>query len=132
MEAARTLHGRDGVGLQIPAAKWNTSADDWFVGETFQFIKYNATAGHTDPVGPLTDDDGKTASLTPARPDQPVSASAATTSCEGLGVGDDLEALARHEPVAVAAVQVVVGVEAVEVHDDAVRARARRRSAARG
>ena len=42
------------------------SANDWFVGETFQFIKYDATAGHTDPIGPLTNDDGKTASLTPA------------------------------------------------------------------
>ena len=66
METARTLKDVTGVGLQIPAAKWNTSADDWFVGETFQFIKYDATAKHTDPVGALTVDDGKTASLTPA------------------------------------------------------------------
>jgi branched-chain amino acid transport system substrate-binding protein len=65
METARTLKDVSGVGLQIPAAKWNTSADDWFVGETFQFIKYDATAKHTVPVGPLTVDDGKTASLTP-------------------------------------------------------------------
>ena len=50
MEAARTLKDVSGVGLQIPAAKWNTSADDWFIGETFQFIKYDATAGHTDAV----------------------------------------------------------------------------------
>jgi len=66
MEAARTLKDVTGVGLEIPAAKWNTSANDWFVGETFQFIKYDANAKHTDPVGPLTDDDGKTATLTPA------------------------------------------------------------------
>jgi branched-chain amino acid transport system substrate-binding protein len=66
MEAARTLTDVSGVGLQIPAAKWNTSADDWFIGETFQFIQYDATAGHTNAVGGgLTDDDGKTASLTP-------------------------------------------------------------------
>jgi len=66
MEAARTLKDATGVGLQIPAAKWNTSPDDWFIGETFQFVKWDATAGHTDPVGPLTTDDGKTAALTPA------------------------------------------------------------------
>ena len=66
MEAARTLTDASGVGLQIPAAKWNTGPDDWFIGETFQFIKYDATAGHTDPIGGLTDDDGKTAALTPA------------------------------------------------------------------
>ena len=73
MEAARTLKDVSGVGLQIPAAKWNTSADDWFVGETFQFIKYDATAKHTDPVGPLTNDDGKTAVADAGRADQPVS-----------------------------------------------------------
>jgi branched-chain amino acid transport system substrate-binding protein len=65
MEAARTLKDVSGVGLEIPAAKWNTSADDWFVGETFQFIKYDAAAGHSDPIGALTNEDGKTASLTP-------------------------------------------------------------------
>jgi len=65
MEAARTLPSVSGVGLQIPAAKWTTSADDWFIGETFQFVKYDATAGHTVAVGGLTDDNGKTASLTP-------------------------------------------------------------------
>ena len=65
MEAARTLPSVSGVGLQIPAAKWTTSADDWFIGETFQFSKYDASAGHTVAVGALTNDDGKTASLTP-------------------------------------------------------------------
>jgi branched-chain amino acid transport system substrate-binding protein len=67
MEAARTLKDVSGVGLEIPAARWNTSADDWFIGETFQFIQYNAKAGHTVAVpGGLTNDDGKTAALTPA------------------------------------------------------------------
>ena len=72
MEAARTLTNVSGVGLQIPAAKWNTSADDWFVGETFQFVKYDATAGHTVAVGGLTNDDGKTAALDAGSADQPV------------------------------------------------------------
>jgi branched-chain amino acid transport system substrate-binding protein len=66
METARTLKDVSDVGLEIPAAKWNTSANDWFVGETFQFIKYDANAKHTDPVGPLTNDDGQTAKLTPS------------------------------------------------------------------
>jgi len=66
METARTLKDVSGVGLEIPAAKWNTSANDWFVGETFQFIKYDANAKHTDPVGSLTNDDGQTAKLTPS------------------------------------------------------------------
>jgi branched-chain amino acid transport system substrate-binding protein len=66
MQTARTLKNVSNVGLEIPAASWNTAANDWFVGETFQFIQYDATAGHTRPIGPLTNDDGKTASLTPA------------------------------------------------------------------
>ena len=48
MEAARTLKGVTGVGLQLPGSKWNTSKDDWFLGETFQLVKYNKAAGHTD------------------------------------------------------------------------------------
>jgi len=63
MEAARTLTDVSDVGLELPAAKWNTSANDWFVGETFQFIKYDATAGHSNPIGPLINEDGKTAAL---------------------------------------------------------------------
>ena len=67
MEAARTLTNVTGVGLQIPGATWNTSANDWFIGETFQLIKYNFKDGHTVAVGGgLTNDDGKTASLTPS------------------------------------------------------------------
>ena len=49
----------------IPDATWTTSANDWFIGETFQMISWDATAGHSDPVGPLIDDNGKTASLSP-------------------------------------------------------------------
>jgi branched-chain amino acid transport system substrate-binding protein len=65
MEAARTLKDVAGVGLQLPGSKWNTNKDDWFIGETFQLVKYNKAAGHTEKVGPLTDLDGKTASLAP-------------------------------------------------------------------
>ena len=65
MEAARTLTDVSGVGVQIPGSKWNTSADDWFIGETFQFIEYDLAAGHTKAIGGLTDNDGQTASLTP-------------------------------------------------------------------
>jgi branched-chain amino acid transport system substrate-binding protein len=65
METARTLKDVSGVGLQLPGSTWNTSKDDWFVGETFQLVKYNKAEGHTEKVGAITDLDGKTASLSP-------------------------------------------------------------------
>jgi branched-chain amino acid transport system substrate-binding protein len=65
METARTLTGVKGVGLQLPQSTWTTSAKDWFIGETFQLIKYDATAGHSVNVGPITDDNGKTAAISP-------------------------------------------------------------------
>ena len=65
METARTLKGVTGVGLQLPGSTWTTSATDWFLGETFQLVKYNKAEGHTDAVGPITDLDGKTAELSP-------------------------------------------------------------------
>jgi hypothetical protein len=65
METARTLTDIKGVGLQLDGSTWSTSADDWFIGETFQFIQYDATAGHSNPVGSLIDDNGKTAELSP-------------------------------------------------------------------
>jgi branched-chain amino acid transport system substrate-binding protein len=68
MNTARNLKDVKDVGLQIPAGTWTTSMSpaDWFVGETFQLIKWDATAGHSNAVGPLTVDDGKTASLSPS------------------------------------------------------------------
>jgi branched-chain amino acid transport system substrate-binding protein len=65
METARTLKDVKGVGLQLPDSTWNTSAQDWFIGETFQLITYDAAAGHTNALGPLTNLDGKTAELSP-------------------------------------------------------------------
>jgi branched-chain amino acid transport system substrate-binding protein len=65
MEAARTLKGVTGAGLQLPGATWSTSKDDWFIGETFHMVKWNKAAGHTVAVGPLVDLNGKTASLSP-------------------------------------------------------------------
>jgi branched-chain amino acid transport system substrate-binding protein len=65
MEAARTLKGITGAGLQLPGATWSTSKDDWFIGETFHMVKWNKAAGHTVAVGPLVDLNGKTASLSP-------------------------------------------------------------------
>ena len=38
---------------------------DAFIGETFQMITYDATEKHTNPIGPLIDDNGKTAALSP-------------------------------------------------------------------
>jgi branched-chain amino acid transport system substrate-binding protein len=66
METARTLPGSKGVGLQLPGSTWGTSAKDWFLGEDFQLIQYSVAQGHTNPLGPLIDDSGKTAELSPA------------------------------------------------------------------
>jgi branched-chain amino acid transport system substrate-binding protein len=65
MDTARNLKDVTGIGLQLPNSTWDTSANDWFLGETFQFIQYDATAGHSKPLGPLTNLDGKTAELSP-------------------------------------------------------------------
>jgi branched-chain amino acid transport system substrate-binding protein len=67
METARTLKGISGVGLQLPGSTFDTSKTDWFLGETFQLIKYNKAAGHTETIGPITDLDGKTAALSPPK-----------------------------------------------------------------
>jgi hypothetical protein len=65
MEAARTLKGVSGAGLQIAGSTFDTTKDDWFLGETFHIVKYNKAAGHTEAVGPLLNLDGKTAALSP-------------------------------------------------------------------
>src|SRR5262249_26309049 len=64
METARTLTASN-IGLQLPNSTWITNANDWFLGETFQLVKYSVPEGHTDAVGSLTDLNGKTASLSP-------------------------------------------------------------------
>jgi branched-chain amino acid transport system substrate-binding protein len=64
METARTLTVK-GVGLQLPGSTWITNKNDWFLGETFQLVKYNKAEGHTTAVGPIVDLNGKTASLSP-------------------------------------------------------------------
>jgi branched-chain amino acid transport system substrate-binding protein len=66
METARTLDGAKGVGLQLSGSSWSTSAKDWFLGEDFQLIQYSVSQGHTNPIGTLIDDSGKTAALSPA------------------------------------------------------------------
>ena len=65
METARTLTNVTGIGLQLPGSNWTTSKSDWVLGETFQLVKYDATAQHSVPVGPVVEDNGKTASLSP-------------------------------------------------------------------
>jgi branched-chain amino acid transport system substrate-binding protein len=65
METARTLKAATGVGLQLPDSTWSTSANDWFLGEDFQLIQYSVAQGHTNPIGPLIDDSGKSAALSP-------------------------------------------------------------------
>jgi branched-chain amino acid transport system substrate-binding protein len=66
METARTMKGISGAGLQLPGSTFSTSKDDWFLGETFQLVKYNKAEGHSTPIGPVTDLNGQTAKLSPA------------------------------------------------------------------
>ena len=65
MNMLHALPGVKDVGLQLPDSTWTTGPNDNFIGETFQMVQYNASQGHTDPVGSLIDDNGKTASLSP-------------------------------------------------------------------
>ena len=123
METARTLKDVSGVGLQLPARSGTRSKDDWFLGETFQLVKYNKAAGPHRPVGPLTDLDGKTASLSPtvaARTADGVSSSAPAVdrvARASMSVTTSRPSRVR-EPFRVAGVQVPRRVEAVEVDDD--------------
>jgi branched-chain amino acid transport system substrate-binding protein len=68
MTAARNLNAVSGIGLQLPGSTWTTSMSppDNFIGETYQLIKWDASAGHSDAVGPLIDNNGKTAQLSAA------------------------------------------------------------------
>ncbi len=66
MDTARTLKGVKDAGLELPGSSWTTSKTDWFLGETFQLVKYNKAQGHTVAVGPVTNLDGKTAALSPS------------------------------------------------------------------
>ena len=66
METARTMTDFKNIALQLPGSIWNTSATDWFIGEDFQLVQYDLPGTHFAPVGPLINDDGKTASLSPA------------------------------------------------------------------
>jgi branched-chain amino acid transport system substrate-binding protein len=65
MNQVHTLPDVTDVGLQLPGAKWTTSAGDPFIGETFNLIQWDGNAKHSNTVGSLIDDNGKTASLSP-------------------------------------------------------------------
>ena len=49
MNAIHTLPGVKDIGLQLPNSAWTTGASDAFIGETFQMIKYDATAQAHEP-----------------------------------------------------------------------------------
>ena len=66
METARTMSDIQGVGLMLAGQVHNVSADDWFLGETFNLVQYGLADGYFSPVGEMHNEDGKTASYTPA------------------------------------------------------------------
>ncbi len=65
METARTLDAVSEVGLMVPGATFNTSGDDWFLGETFNLVQYSLAKGYFEVVQGPIDFDGQTATLTP-------------------------------------------------------------------
>jgi branched-chain amino acid transport system substrate-binding protein len=65
METARTLSDVSDVGIMMPGSTWNTSADDWFLGETFNLMQYSFENGYFEVLEGPIDLDGQTATLTP-------------------------------------------------------------------
>jgi branched-chain amino acid transport system substrate-binding protein len=63
-ETARAYEA-SGVALMPDGVTFRTTADDWFLGETFQLVRYTADGGYFEPVGDLVDEDGNTAEYTP-------------------------------------------------------------------
>jgi len=64
METARTLDV-EGVGLQLPEASLSVDEDDWFLGEIFTMVRYDAGKGYFVTEGDVLDFSGKTRSITP-------------------------------------------------------------------
>ncbi|HEX5614905.1 MAG TPA: ABC transporter substrate-binding protein [Acidimicrobiia bacterium] len=64
METARAFEASD-VGILRPGATVSTSADDWFLGETFSLVQYNLADQFFADVGDLIEEDGNTAEYTP-------------------------------------------------------------------
>ncbi len=64
MEAARALDV-SGVGLIMPDIRMSVDAEDWFLGETFTLVRYDASKGYFVTEGEVLDFNGKTASITP-------------------------------------------------------------------
>ena len=65
METARTATSIEGIGLMLEGQVHNLSADDWFLGETFNLVQYSLADGFFSPVGEIHEEDGNTASYTP-------------------------------------------------------------------
>ena len=67
MEAARTLNDVSGVGLQLPGSKWNTVGRRLVHRRDVPVHQVRRDRRPQQPGrGGLTDEDGKTAELTPA------------------------------------------------------------------
>lgn len=64
METARNFEVSD-VGIGRPGATFSTSADDWFLGETFSLVQYSHADGFFADVGELIEEDGNTAEYSP-------------------------------------------------------------------
>ncbi len=65
METARNLTGLEDIGLMVPGAVFNVGADDWFLGETFNLMRYSLANGYFEVLQGPIELDGQTATLTP-------------------------------------------------------------------
>lgn len=66
METARTLSDVKDLGLLMPGVTMATGADDWFLGEEFKLMQYDAAGGFFKEISDVVKLDGQTAELTPA------------------------------------------------------------------
>lgn len=64
METARTLDVKN-IGLLMPGVALSVNAKDWFLGEMFAIVQYQAANQHFALVGDLLDFSGLTAKITP-------------------------------------------------------------------
>ena len=123
MQTARTLTRRRPMsGSSCPTRTGRSAPTTGSSARTFDLVQYSIADGFFKPIGDCIDARRRDRGDHARQPDQRlIKRLRSSRSRQGLGVGHDLEALRVAQPVEVAAVQLVVAVEAVEVHDDAAK-----------
>jgi branched-chain amino acid transport system substrate-binding protein len=65
MQTARTFTAT-GLGFMLPGTTFSTSADDWYLGESYHLVQFSLAKKYFVPITSIVDENGKTASFTPA------------------------------------------------------------------